>query len=64
MGRRLRQLFVINGLLLAGLAVILLAIGQHMAEHSALGLAALFILWLALLFWLAWRSADWVWHPL
>ena len=64
MGRRLRQLFVINGLLLAGLAVILLAIGQHMAEHSALGLAALFILWLALLFWLAWRSADLVLHPL
>lgn len=64
MGRKLRQLFVINGLLLAGLAVILLAIGQHMAEHSALGLAALFILWLALLFWLAWRSADLVLHPL
>lgn len=64
MGRRLRQLFVVNGLLLAGLAIILLAIGQHMEEHSALGLAALFILWLALLFWLAWRLADLVLHPL
>ena len=64
MGRRLRQLFVVNGLLLAGLAIILLAIGQHMAEHSALDLAALFILWLALLFWLAWCLADLVLHPL
>lgn len=64
MGRRLRQLFVVNGLLLTGLAIILLAIGRHMAEHSILAIAALALLWLALLFWLAWRLADLVLHPL
>lgn len=64
MGRRLRQLFVVNGLLLAGMALILLIIGQHMSEHSLLGMAALALLWLAILFWLAWRLADLVLRPL
>lgn len=64
MGRRLRQLFVVNGLLLTGLAVLLISIGARIAEKSWLGLTALALLWLALLFWLAWRLAALVLQPL
>ncbi len=64
MGRRLRQLFVVCGLLMAGLALMLIFISNHLLADAWLGRLALALLWLTLLFWLAWRLADLVLHPL
>lgn len=64
MGRRLRQLFVVCGLLMAGLALMLIFISNQLLADAWLGRLALALLWLTLLFWLAWRLADLVLHPL
>lgn len=64
MERRLRQLFVINGLLLAGLAIILLIISQNVIPDSWLGQTFLAAIWLAALFWLAWQLASLVLNPM
>ena len=64
MGRRLRQLFVMCGLLTAGLALMLLFISSQLPAEAWPGKLALALLWLALLGWLAWRLADSVLHPL
>ena len=64
MGRRLRQLFVVCGLLMAGLALMLIFVSNQLLADAWLGRLALALLWLTLLFWLAWRLADLVLHPL
>ena len=64
MGRRLRQLFVVCGLLMAGLALMLIFISNQLLADAWLGRLALALRWLTLLFWLAWRLADLVLHPL
>ncbi len=64
MERRLRQLFVIDGLLLSGLAIILLIISRSVIADSWLGQAFLATIWLATLFWLAWQLAALVLNPM
>ena len=50
MGRRLRQLFVVCGLLMAGLALMLIFISNQLLADAWLGRLALALLWLTVLF--------------
>ena len=64
MGRRLSQLFVVCGLLMDVLDLMFIFISNQLLADAWLGRLALALLWLTLLFWLAWRLADLVLHPL